>query len=131
DSESKLIFSALFVLSFIVFAASFEIYCDHKYWRCGRNECRGLKKAIEFDLQLQGEDLLRLGERHKMVRDVNELPWKGGGEDNPDYECLQAELRKMAPPNGWTVLLLCLRCGCPILKLEGWGPTKCGRRHKN
>ncbi|GFP94829.1 uncharacterized protein at5g19025, partial [Phtheirospermum japonicum] len=130
DSQSKFIFSALFVLSFVVFAASFEICCGNRSWRCGRNGCRGLKKAIEFDLQLQGEDLLRLGERHKAVRDVNELPWKGGGEDNPDYECLRAELRKMAPPNGRAVLLFCLRCGCPISKLEGWGPTKRGRRHK-
>ncbi|KAL0283792.1 UNVERIFIED_CONTAM: hypothetical protein Sangu_2866400 [Sesamum angustifolium] len=84
---------------------------------------------MEFDLQLQGEELLRMGDGNKVVKDVNELPWKGGTEDNPDYECLRAELRKMAPPNGRAVLLFRLNCGCPISKLEVWGPKR-GRRHK-
>lgn len=84
---------------------------------------------MEFDLLLQGEELLRIGDGNKAVRDVNELPWKGGDEDNPDYECLRAELRKIAPPYGRAVLLFCLRCGCPIAKLEGWGPKR-GRRNK-
>lgn len=88
-----------------------------------------MKKALEFDLVLQGEELLRKGDEIKAVRDVNELPWKGGSDGNPDYECLRAELRKMAPQNGRAVLLFCLRCGCPISKLEGWGPKR-GRRHK-
>lgn len=84
---------------------------------------------MEFDLQLQGEELLRSGDENKAVRDVNELPWKGGSEDNPDYECLRAELRKMAPSNGRAVLLFRDKCGCPVAKLEGWGPKR-GRRHK-
>ncbi|KAK4388522.1 hypothetical protein Sango_2458800 [Sesamum angolense] len=86
--------------------------------RCGKNGCKELKKAMEFDLQLQGEELLRMGDGNKEVKDVNELPWRGGTEDNPDYECLRAELRKMAPPNGRAVLLFCLNCGCPISKFE-------------
>ncbi|KAL0376553.1 UNVERIFIED_CONTAM: hypothetical protein Scaly_0772900 [Sesamum calycinum] len=84
---------------------------------------------MEFDLQLQGEDMLRIGNGNKAVKDVDELPWKGGSEDNPDYECLRAELRKMAPPNGRAVLLFRDKCGCPVSKLEGWGPKR-GRRHK-
>ncbi|EYU45612.1 hypothetical protein MIMGU_mgv1a020010mg, partial [Erythranthe guttata] len=129
DPQSQLIFFLLFAVSFLLFVGAFEICCGHRSRRCGRNGCRGLKRSMEFDLQLQGEELLRSGDRSKSVRDVNELPWKGGSEENPDYECLRAELRKMAPPNGRAVLLFCLRCGCPISKLEGWGPKR-GRRNK-
>ena len=51
-------------------------------------------------------------------------------ENNPDYECLRAELRRMAPPNGRAVLLFRNRCGCPVAKLEGWGAPKSKRRNK-
>ncbi|CAN4113479.1 unnamed protein product [Withania somnifera] len=84
---------------------------------------------MEFDLQLQGEECLRSGCESKAVREINELPWKGGTENNPDYECLRAELRKMAPPNGRAVLLFRSKCGCPVAKLEGWA-AKRARRHK-
>lgn len=86
-----------------------------------------MKKAMEFDLQLQTEECLRSGA--KAVREIDCLPWKGGNETNPDYECLRAELRKMAPPNGRAVLLFRAKCGCPVAKLEGWG-AKRGRRSK-
>ncbi|KAL7105132.1 hypothetical protein ACP275_07G025400 [Erythranthe tilingii] len=129
NPQSQLILFALFVVSFAAFVVLFEICCGHRSRKCGRKGCRGLKKAMEFDLQLQGEELLRIGDGNKAVRDVNELPWKGGSEDNPDYECLRAELKKMAPPNGRAVLLFRDKCGCPISKLEGWG-SKRGRRHK-
>ncbi|XP_057771830.1 uncharacterized protein At5g19025 [Salvia miltiorrhiza] len=129
NPQSQLIFFTLFAVSFVGFVIFFEICCGHRSRRCERKGCRGLKKAMEFDLQLQGEELLRSGDANKAVRDVNELPWKGGGEDNPDYECLRAELRKMAPPNGRAVLLFRDKCGCPVAKLEGWGPKR-GRRHK-
>ncbi|XP_042047876.1 uncharacterized protein At5g19025-like [Salvia splendens] len=127
NPQSQLIFFTLFAVSLVGFVIFFEICCGHRSRRCDRKGCRGLKKAMEFDLQLQGDELLRSG--NKAVRDVNELPWKGGVEDNPDYECLRAELRKMAPPNGRAVLLFRDKCGCPVAKLEGWGPKR-GRRHK-
>lgn len=79
---------------------------------------------MEFDLQLQTEESLKSGHN-----EIDRLPWKGGNESNPDYECLRAELRKMAPPNGRAVLLFRAKCGCPIAKLVGWGPKK-GRKHK-
>lgn len=79
---------------------------------------------MEFDLQLQSEDCLKSG-----PNEIDRLPWKGGTEINSDYECLRAELRKMAPPNGRAVLLFRAKCGCPIAKLVGWGPKK-GRKHK-
>ncbi|KAJ8573757.1 hypothetical protein K7X08_010268 [Anisodus acutangulus] len=97
--------------------------------KCGKPGCKGLTRAMEFDLQLQGEECLMMRSDNKAVREMNDLPWKGGTENNPDYECLRAELRKMAPPNGRAVLLFRSKCGCPVAKLEGWG-AKRGRRHK-
>lgn len=80
---------------------------------------------MEFDLQLQTEESVRTGSG----KEIERLPWKGGSESNPDYECLRAELRKMAPINGRAVLLFRSRCGCPVAKLEGRGPKR-SRRHK-
>ncbi|XP_057775175.1 uncharacterized protein At5g19025-like [Salvia miltiorrhiza] len=76
NPQSQLIFFTLSAVSFVGFVIFFEICCGHRSRRKG---CRGLKKAMEFDLQLQGEELLRSGDGNKAVRDVNELSWKGGG----------------------------------------------------
>ncbi|KAI3814827.1 hypothetical protein L1987_14473 [Smallanthus sonchifolius] len=116
-------FFVFFVLSII----GLEICCGNRSRKCGKKGCKGLKKAMEFDLQLQTEEILRSGA--KGVKEVEDLPWKGGSETNPDYECLRTELRKMAPVNGRAVLLFRSKCGCPVAKLEGWGPKR-GRRNK-
>ncbi|KAJ0977569.1 hypothetical protein J5N97_013043 [Dioscorea zingiberensis] len=98
--------------------------------RCSNPRCRGLKKALEFDVQLQTEEAIRDSPQDAAWRAIDELPWKGGqGGNNPDYERLRAELRRMAPPNGRAVLLFRLRCGCPVSKLEAWGPKR-GRKPK-
>ncbi|CAL9103651.1 unnamed protein product [Musa acuminata subsp. burmannicoides] len=100
--------------------------------RCGNPRCRGLKKALEFDVQLQTEECIRSPDPAQSAawKEIDDLPWKGGQQgNNPDYECLRAELRRMAPPNGRAVLLFRSRCGCPLAKLEAWGPKR-GRRHK-
>lgn len=101
--------------------------------RCGNPRCRGLKKAMEFDVQLQTEESVRAAAAAPdaaLWREIDGLPWKGGDQGNgPEYECLRVELRKMAPPNGRAVLLFRARCGCPLAKLEAWGPKR-GRRHK-
>ncbi|XP_022930274.1 uncharacterized protein At5g19025-like isoform X1 [Cucurbita moschata] len=114
-----------FLLFFCVIVGVFEICCGARSRKCAKPGCKGLKKAMEFDLQLQTEECVKGGSK-----EIDKLPWKGGSEANPDYECLRSELRKMAPPNGRAILLFRARCGCPIAKLEGWG-TKRGRRHKN
>ncbi|GJV16499.1 putative ribosomal protein L34e superfamily protein [Tanacetum coccineum] len=111
----------------LLLVSGFELFCGKSKRKCGKKGCKGLKKALEFDLQLQSEEMLRAG--GKGVREVEELPWKGGTEGNGDYECLRSELRKMAPVNGRAVLLFRLKCGCAVAKLEGWGPKR-GRRNK-
>ncbi|KAH7573704.1 hypothetical protein JRO89_XS03G0195600 [Xanthoceras sorbifolium] len=115
-----------FLLFFVAAVLLLEFCCGPRSRRCRNPTCKGLKKAMEFDLQLQTDDCVRSG----VADDIDRLPWKGGSEANPDYECLRAELRKMAPPNGRAVLLFRARCGCPVAKLEGWGPKR-GRKHKN
>ncbi|KVH93614.1 uncharacterized protein At5g19025-like [Cynara cardunculus var. scolymus] len=116
-----------FFLFFVLSIIGLEICCGNRSRKCGKKGCKGLKKAMEFDLQLQTEEILRSGA--KGVKEMEELPWKGGSETNPDYECLRTELRKMAPMNGRAVLLFRSKCGCPVAKLEGWGPKR-GRRNK-
>ncbi|KAG0489665.1 hypothetical protein HPP92_006528 [Vanilla planifolia] len=135
-----------YLTGFLVFlaasAATVEISCYRScLWsrRCGNRRCRGLRNAVEFDVQLQTEECIRLisssdasaSAASAAWKEIDELPWKGGKQgDSPEYECLRAELRRMAPPNGRAVLLFRARCGCPIAKLEAWG-SKRGRRHKN
>lgn len=113
-----------FLVFFAVFIVAIELCCGYRSRKCDNPGCKGLKKAMEFDLQLQTEECLK-----SSSKEIDMLPWKGGSEANPDYECLRSELRKMSPPNGRAVLLFRARCGCPIAKLEGWGPKR-GRRHK-
>lgn len=93
---------------------------------------------MEFDVQIQTEDCIRFilsgcGSASSAAiawKEIDALPWKGGQQgNNPDYECLRAELRRMAPPNGRAVLLFRSRCGCPLAKLEAWSQNR-GRRHK-
>lgn len=97
--------------------------------RCQNPSCKGLRDAVEFDVKVQTEEEAR-GAVNEEWREIGELPWKGGGQgDNPDYECVRKELRRMAPANGRAVLLFRARCGCPLAKLEGWGPKR-GKRHK-
>ncbi|OVA20073.1 Ribosomal protein L34Ae [Macleaya cordata] len=117
-----------YILGFLIFfalsVAAVEICCSYRSRKCDNPGCKGLKKAMEFDIQLQTEECLK-----SASKEIDNLPWKGGTEGNPDYECLRSELRRMAPPNGRAVLLFRARCGCPIAKLEAWGPKR-GRRHK-
>lgn len=114
-----------FLLFFAVLIVVLEICYGNRSRKCDNPGCKGLKKAMEFDLQLQTEECLK-----SASKEIDKLPWKGGTEANPDYECLRSELRKMAPPNGRAVLLFRAKCGCPIAKLEGWGPKRSRRNKK-
>ncbi|KAK6930033.1 hypothetical protein RJ641_004127 [Dillenia turbinata] len=115
-----------FIVLFTIVIVVIEMCCGYRSRKCMNPECKGLKKAMEFDLQLQTEECVKSASNNK---EIDRLPWKGGSETNPDYECLRTELRKMAPPNGRAVLLFRAKCGCPVAKLEGWAPKR-GKRHK-
>uniref|UniRef100_A0A0D3G966 Uncharacterized protein n=1 Tax=Oryza barthii TaxID=65489 RepID=A0A0D3G966_9ORYZ len=91
--------------------------------------CRGLRKAVEFDIQLETEECVR-GQQQRL------LPLPGGRaallaaagarpvQLGDAHRELEAELRKMAPPNGRTVLIFRSPCGCPKGRMEVWGAKK-------
>lgn len=90
--------------------------------KCGNPNCKGLKKAAEFDIQLETEDC---------VKNSPSLSKDGGGVKKGLFELprdhhreLEAELKKMAPPNGRAVLILRARCGCSVGRLEVPGHKK-------
>ncbi|XP_027359281.1 uncharacterized protein At5g19025-like [Abrus precatorius] len=90
--------------------------------KCGNPNCKGLRKAAEFDIQLETEDCVKNSPNSSMTKDgvkkgLFELP-------RDHHRELEAELKKMAPPNGRAVLVLRARCGCSVGRLEVPGPKK-------
>lgn len=89
--------------------------------RCGKPGCRGLKKAAEFDIQLETEDC---------VKNSNPTPKDGVNKKGlfelprDHHKELEAELKRMAPPNGRAVLIFRGRCGCSVGTMEVPGPKK-------
>lgn len=99
----------------------------HHTRKCGRPRCRGLKKAVEFDIQLETEDCVRgRPPRSPLLAAQGARPVDLGDA----HRELEAELRKMAPPNGRTVLIFRAPCGCPKGRMEVWGPKKVRRIKK-
>uniref|UniRef100_A0A5B7B0W4 Ribosomal protein L34e superfamily protein n=1 Tax=Davidia involucrata TaxID=16924 RepID=A0A5B7B0W4_DAVIN len=88
--------------------------------KCGRPGCRGLRKAAEFDIQLETQECVKnssnLG-KYGVKRGLFELP-------RDHHRELEAELKKMAPPNGRAVLVFRARCGCSVGRMEVPGPKK-------
>lgn len=90
--------------------------------RCGKPGCRGLKKAAEFDIQLETEDCVKNSNPIAAKDGVNK---KGLFELPRDHHKeLEAELKRMAPPNGRAVLIFRGRCGCSVGTMEVPGPKK-------
>ncbi|KAK7295377.1 hypothetical protein RJT34_18284 [Clitoria ternatea] len=89
--------------------------------KCGNPNCKGLRKAAEFDIQLETEDCVKnspsLAKDGGVKKGLFKLPCDHHRE-------LEAELKKMAPPNGRAVLVLRARCGCSVGRLEVPGPKK-------
>ncbi|XP_061999355.1 uncharacterized protein At5g19025-like [Rosa rugosa] len=83
-----------FLFFFVAALLFVEFCCGARSRKCDCHGCKGLKKAMEFDLQLQNEECVKTGSK-----EIDKLPWKGGSDTNPNYECLRSELRKMAPPS--------------------------------
>ena len=112
------------VLTFVSAIAAWEII-DHKARKCGNPYCKGLRKAVEFDIQLESEECVK-------YRPL--APKEGFGvqplELGQDHKELEAELKKMAPLNGRTVLIFRAPCGCPAGRMEVWGNKKVRRIKK-
>ncbi|XP_052198098.1 uncharacterized protein At5g19025-like [Diospyros lotus] len=88
--------------------------------RCGKPGCRGLRKAAEFDIQLESEDCVKSSSclaKNGVKKGLFKLP-------RDHHRELEAELRQMAPPNGRAVLVFRARCGCSVGKMEVPGPKK-------
>ncbi|OMO79314.1 Ribosomal protein L34Ae [Corchorus capsularis] len=88
--------------------------------KCGNPNCKGLRKAAEFDIQLETEECVK--NSSTLVKDgvkkgLFELP-------RDHHKELEAELKKMAPVNGRAVLVFRARCGCSVGRLEVPGPKK-------
>ncbi|XVE83768.1 hypothetical protein DITRI_Ditri16bG0112900 [Diplodiscus trichospermus] len=88
--------------------------------KCGNPNCKRLRKAAEFDIQLETEECVK--NSSTLVKDgvkkgLFELPRDHNKE-------LEAELKKMAPVNGRAVLVFRARCGCSVGRLEVPGPKK-------
>lgn len=98
---------------------------SHQFRKCGNPKCRGLRKAVEFDIQLESEECVKF---------LPAIPKDAFGsrqlELGQDHKELEAELKKMAPLNGRTVLIFRSPCGCPIGRMEVWGPKKVRRIKK-
>lgn len=88
--------------------------------KCGNPSCKGLRKAAEFDIQLETEECVKnsasLG-KDGVKKGLFELP-------RDHHRELEAELKKMAPPNGRAVLVFRARCGCSVGRLEVPGPRR-------
>lgn len=102
----------------------------HHARKCGKPRCRGLKKAVEFDIQLETEECVRgrpaPAARSALLAAAGARPVELGDA----HRELEAELRKMAPPNGRTVLIFREPCGCPKGRMEVWGAKKVRRIKK-
>ncbi|KAL3525923.1 hypothetical protein ACH5RR_014295 [Cinchona calisaya] len=94
---------------------------------CGKPGCRGLRKAAEFDIQVETEE-----DCVKNSSGMTKLGVKKGLFQLPrdHHRELEAELKKMAPPNGRAVLVFRARCGCSVGRMEVPGPRKSRKVNK-
>jgi hypothetical protein len=113
----------------------------HHARKCGRPRCRGLRKAVEFDIQLETEECVRgrlapAGRASALLAAAASAAGAGAGaaarpvELGEEHRELEAELRKMAPPNGRSVLTFRAPCGCAKGRMEVWGAKKVRRIKK-
>ncbi|KAI5062098.1 hypothetical protein GOP47_0022637 [Adiantum capillus-veneris] len=103
------------VITFIGVIVGWElIQC--KVRKCDNPKCQGLKKAVEFDIQLESEKCVKLAPSATSFTQA--VPWKASIELGEDHKELEAELKRMAPPNGRAVLVFRSPCGCPTARME-------------
>ncbi|KAJ7566022.1 hypothetical protein O6H91_02G085300 [Diphasiastrum complanatum] len=111
------------LLTFVSVIGAWEIY-QHNSRKCRNPHCKGLRKAVEFDIQLETEECIKLQNPSEL------LPWNRGVELTQDQKELEGELKRMAPPNGRAVLIYRAPCGCPAARFEVWAPKKARRAKK-
>lgn len=106
-------------------AIGLSLYITFRSRKCGKRFCKGLRKSVEFDIQLETE---------QCVKCYPPVPKDAFGawpvELGEDRKELEAELKKMAPINGRTVLIFRAPCGCPTGRMEVWGSKKVRRIKK-
>lgn len=108
----------------VIMAAWAIVVCTSR--KCGNPSCLGLWKAAEFDIQLETEECVK--NSNVLVKDgvkkgLFELP-------RDHHRELEAELKKIAPPNGRAVLIFRARCGCSVGRMEVPGPKKARKTKK-
>ncbi|KAI3738789.1 hypothetical protein L2E82_28947 [Cichorium intybus] len=105
--------------------AAWEIL-EVKSRKCGKPNCKGLRKAVEFDIQLESEECVKYLSTGPTSHNNDVKPLELG----QDHKELEAELKKMAPLNGRTVLIFRAPCGCPAGRLEVQGAKRIRRIKK-
>lgn len=112
-------------IMFIVVLVGWEVL-KSKARKCDNPKCQGLKKAVEFDIQLESEKCISVASSSppSSTSFSQAVPWKASVELGEDHKELEAELKRMAPPNGRAVLVFRSPCGCPTARLEVWGNKK-------
>ncbi|KAK9124915.1 hypothetical protein Scep_013761 [Stephania cephalantha] len=122
--DAPVAYIAGLVVAFVMVIVGWEVI-SHKSRKCGSPHCKGLRKAVEFDIQLESEECVKyLPSEPEDVCGVQPL------ELGQDHKELEAELKRMAPINGRTVLIFRAPCGCPAGRMEVWGPKKTRRIKK-
>ena len=123
--QAPIAYASATLFMFAALLVSYEIL-QYKLRKCDNPDCRGLSKAMKLDIQLETEDCVKSSP-------TNELQlWNRGHIIGPghDQRELEAELRRMAPPNGRAVLICRAPCGCPAARFEASGSKKAVRRSK-
>lgn len=122
--QAPVAYAGAAVTMFVAVISVYEIY-QYKARRCENPKCRGLRKAMELDIQLETEQCVKAS-----ALMAEKMPRNGGLDLGQDQKELEAELRRMAPPNGRAVLIFRAPCGCPAAHFEAWGSKKALRRSK-
>ncbi|XP_002982225.2 uncharacterized protein At5g19025 [Selaginella moellendorffii] len=120
--EAPVAYALAAVLTSASVIGMWELY-QFKSRKCGNPSCKGLKNAMECDIQLETEECV------KSSPPTNAVLLDKGLQLAQDQKELEAELKRMAPPNGRAVLVFRARCGCPAARFEVWG-SKRPRRSK-
>ncbi|XAR71251.1 hypothetical protein NMG60_11028430 [Bertholletia excelsa] len=118
-SEAPFIYGCLglSILCAMIACLAITVFTGRK---CGKPGCRGLRKAAEFDIQLETEECANNSgnlSKDSVKKGLFELP-------RDHHRELEAELKKMAPTNGRAVLVFRARCGCSVGRMEVLGSKK-------